>query len=73
MTHLERTSIFEWCEVSWDLDMDTNKTKCLKEFELRGQNLVTILGSIVNIIGVDLYDNLMRTRVFTLTINKLVI
>ena len=73
MTHLERTSIFEWCEVSWDLDMDTNKTKCLQEFELRGQNLVTILGSIVNIIGVDLYDNLMRTRVFTLTINKLVI
>ena len=73
MTHLGRTSIFEWCVLSWDLNMDTNETKCLKEVGLRAQNMVTILGSIVNMIGEDLYDHLIRMRMLTLTINNLVI
>ena len=73
MTHLGRTPIFEWCVLSWDLNMDTNETKCLKEVGLRAQNMVTILGSIVNMIGEDLYNHLIRMRMLTLTINNLVI
>ena len=35
------------------------------------KNLITILGSIVNIIeGEDLYDHLMSIRIFTVSINK---
>jgi hypothetical protein len=38
---------------------------------LHAQNMNTILGSIVNVIGVDLYDHLMSTRIFTLIMNKI--
>jgi hypothetical protein len=32
--------------------------------------MITILGSIINNIGGDLYDHLMNTRIFTLIMNK---
>ena len=43
----------------------------LQEIELRVQNTLTILGSIVNMIGGYLYDQLMSGRVFTLIMNKI--
>lgn len=49
------------------------KEMCLKEVELRAQNTLTILGSTVNIIGGDLYDYFISTRIFTLIINKIII
>jgi hypothetical protein len=49
---------------------DTKKM-CLKEIGLCVQNMITALGSIVNIIGGDLYDHLMSTINFTLIMNKI--
>ena len=40
-----------------------------KEIGLNAQNVISILGSIVNMIGGDLYENLMNTRIFTLIMN----
>ena len=45
----------------------------LKEIELWAQDILTILGSIVNMIGRDLYDHLMSTRLLTLIMNKIFI
>ena len=42
---------------------------CLKDIELHAQNILTILGSIVNRIRGDLYDHLMSTGIFTLIMN----
>ena len=36
-----------------------HKDMRLKKIELHAQNMIPILGSIVNIIGKDLYDHLM--------------
>ena len=44
---------------------------CLKKIGLRAQN--TILDSIVNKIGVDLYKNMMSMRIFILAMNKIFI
>ena len=38
---------------------------------LRAHNMITNLGSIANIIGRDLYDHLMSTRIFMVIINKI--
>ena len=46
---------------------------CLKEIGPHAQNMLTILGSIVNIILGDLYDHLMSMRIFTLMMNKIFI
>ena len=40
------------------------KGMCLKEIGVHAQNIVFILGSIVNIIEGDLYDHLTCTRIF---------
>ena len=45
-------------------------TVCLKEIGLHDQIMLTILGSVVNIIGGSLYDHLMNKRIFTF-INEL--
>ena len=45
------------------LRTDTRKTR-LKEIGLRAQIVMTILVSIFNMIGGDLYDNLMSMRMF---------
>ena len=42
------------------------KDTCLIEIGLRAQNMLTILGSMVNMIEADLHDHLMDTRTFTL-------
>ena len=34
---------------------------CLREIGLHAQNMLTILGSVVNMIGGGLYDHLMST------------
>jgi hypothetical protein len=40
-----------------------NEIISLKEIGLHAQHMIIILGSIVNIIGEDLYDHLMSTRI----------
>ena len=42
-----------------------------KEIGLCAQNMTTVLNSIVNIIGGDLYDHLMSTKIFTLNMNEI--
>ena len=53
------------------------KDMCLNEIGLRAQNMITSLGSIVNIFGRegggDLYDHLVSTRIFTLIMDKIFI
>ena len=46
---------------------------CLKEIGLHAQNMLSILGSMVNMIGEDLYDHLMSTRIFILIMNMIFI
>ena len=46
---------------------------CLKEIGFHVQNMLTILGSIINIFGGDLEDHLMSKRIFTLMMNKMFI
>ena len=41
--------------------------------EMCAQNIITIIGSRVNIIVGTLYDHLMSTRVFTLIMSKIFI
>ena len=66
VVYLNRTSIylsiFEWCV--WTL-----KKHKLKRDESTTQNMLTILGSIVKIMG-DLHDPLMRTKILTLIMEK---
>ena len=70
VTYLNKTPIFEWY-VGVAPRTNFEKT-CLKESELHAQNMIIILGSIVNIMG-DLYDHLMSMRIFTLMMNKIFI
>ena len=53
---------------------------CLKEARLYSPSIIIIQNLVVNIIvdgggggGVDLYENLMSTRIFTLMMNKIFI
>ena len=41
------------------------KAMCLNDIGLRDQNMISNLSSTVNMIGVNLYDHLMSTRIFT--------
>ena len=53
---------------------DIEKKCALKKIKLRAQNVITILGSIVNIIGGwGLYDHSMGTRTFYSIMNNIVI
>ena len=59
---------------SVDVRMDTKKCiRCSKEIGLHAQNLITILGSRESStqLGGDLYDHLMSTRIFILTMIKI--
>ena len=62
-----------WLSVDLRADNEKNKNKNmhLKEIGLHAQNMLTILGSIVNVSGETLYDHLMSTRIFTLITNKI--
>ena len=71
ITYLNWTSFFKWYVVMCGSKNGHKKYMYLKEIGLRAQYMMTILGSIVNIIGRgNLYDHLMSTRIFTLIMNK---
>ena len=59
---LTREPIFEWCVVKCGSKNRQQKDKCLKQIGLRAHNLVTILSSVVNIVGGNLYDHVTSTR-----------
>ena len=46
---------------------------CSKEVGLHAQDMLTVLGSIVNMIEADPYDHLMRRRICTFIMNKMLI
>ena len=49
-THLTQTTIFEWYVVCCGFKNGRQKYTCLKEIGLHAQDMITILGSIFNII-----------------------
>lgn len=49
--HLTLTPIFDWCVVGHKSKNGHQKAKCLKEFELHAQNLLTSLDSKSTLIG----------------------
>ena len=49
------------------------KNMCSNEIVLGAQNMMIVLGSIVHIIGRDPFNLLMRTRIFTMIMNKIFI
>ena len=73
LTYTNWTPILEWYVVRCGSMNGYWKDSCFIEIGLHARNMYTILGSIVNIFGVDLYDHLMSTRIFTLIINKILI
>ena len=73
-TYLNQIHIFEWYVVRCDFENGFQKDICLKEIGLCAQNMLTFLGSIVNIIDGDLYDHLyMSMKIFTLIMDKIFI
>ena len=50
VAYLNRTPIFEWYVVWCGSNNKFKKDTCLQEIGLRAQNLITILGSFVNMI-----------------------
>ena len=58
------------CEISKEYD---NKTITRPRIELRPQNILTILDSIVNMIAGDLNDHLMSMKIFTFIMNMIFI
>ena len=72
LTYLNQTPIFEWYVIRFSSKNKYQKDMCLKESELHAQNMITILGSIVSIMGY-VHDHLMSIRIFTLMTNKICI
>jgi hypothetical protein len=64
------TPISEWL-IRCGCKNGHQKDMCLKEIGLQDQNMLTILGSIANMIGGDVYDHLMSAGIFTLIISKI--
>lgn len=64
--HLDLSGM--WLSVH--LKTNTKKTCVLKEIGLHAQNLLIIPSVIVNIIEGDLYDHLMKMRIFASIMNK---
>ena len=73
ITYFYRTLVFEWYVIWRGLKNKYKKDMCLKEIGLCAQNMITILSSTINIIGGDLYNELMSTRIFTSMMNKIFI
>ena len=68
------TPICEWYVVRCRSKNEHQNDMCLEEIELRSQNMLIILESIVNIIGGGyLYIRFMSTRIFTLIMNEIFI
>ena len=71
-TYLNQILIFEGYVVRCAFKNAYQKDTCLKEIGLHAQNMTTILGSIVNIIGGrDRYDHLMSTKTFNMLIKEI--
>ena len=51
ITYFDWTPLFEWYVVRCSSKNGDQKDMCLKEIGLHAQNMITILGSIVNISG----------------------
>ena len=66
-----QTAILEWCVVK--CGCKNRHQQDMFEIGLQAQNMLTVLHSTVNIIGGNLYDHLMPTRIFTSTMNKIFI
>lgn len=64
ITFLNRTS--EWHLIRCGFKNGCQTDVSLKEIRLCAQNMIIVLGSIVNIIGRDLYDHLMSMKTFAL-------
>ena len=73
ITYLTCTPIFEWYLVWCGYKNEYKKDMCLKEIGLHAQNMITIVSLTINMIGGDLYDHLLSTKIFTLIINKIII
>ena len=65
---LDQTTKFERCMIRCGSKNGHHKSMCLANIGLNAQNLLTIPGSIVNIIGRPIYGHLMTSRIFTLII-----
>ena len=73
-TYRIKIRIFKGYVVRCDFENGFQADICLQEIGICVQNMLTILGSIVNIISGDLYDHLyMSTRIFTLIMDKIFI
>lgn len=62
--------IFEWFVVRCAFKNIHEKDKCLQKIRLSPQNIITTLGSVVNIIGEAFYDHLMSGAWFFTLLNK---
>ena len=69
VTFLSRTLIFECCVVRCGSNNRYQKDMCLKEIGLHAQNIRTILGSTVNIIG----GTYMTILNLTLIMHKIIV
>jgi hypothetical protein len=69
--HFSNQTIFERCVIKDKCKNGYQKDMCLNEIGLSVQKMLSILGSIINIIGGKLCDHLMSLRIFTLTMNKI--
>ena len=66
---LNWTPIFESYVVRCGFKNTYPKDMSFQEFGLHAQIMITILSSLVNIIGEDIYDQLLSMRIFDLTMN----
>ena len=68
--YLSWLDTYIWVVCGWcDFKNKYSKDMLFKEIGLQAQIMIIILGLIVNIIGGDLYDQLLSTRIFDLTTN----
>ena len=67
------TSTYEWYVVRCECKNWHQQDMCLKEIVLHAQNMMTILGSIINKFGEDPHDHLLSIRIFTLKRKKIFI
>ena len=71
ITYLNRTPIFESYVICCGSKNKHSKDMLFKEIRLHARIMTTILSSVVDIIGRDLYDQLMSTRIFALKMIKI--
>jgi hypothetical protein len=72
VTSLNQTPIFQWYVVWFGSKNGYQEDMCLREIRLCAHNMITILGSMLNVIG-GTYDHLMSVRLFTSRMNKIFI